>query len=276
MARITHVKSAQARYATKQVLNEDGTPKRTVIRDTRTGEPKLAKDGRQQFMPVKVRDLDKPLPPHNCEVCKQPILPGSSYKHVSPKSGPYGGATRYRCAACPTWQPWDLSNALWARLAQIVSAAQEAADGADSAETVTEALSGAAEAIREISEEKREGAENIESGFGRSTEQSDALNEVADALEGWAEELEGAEIPDYPEDTDCEECDGGGTQDEECDTCGGEGIVNDGERCGDCDGQGEQTHDCAYCGGDGTVEPDIDGWETEVADALALLENDPT
>ena len=31
MARITHVKSAQARYATKQVLNEDGTPKRTLI-----------------------------------------------------------------------------------------------------------------------------------------------------------------------------------------------------------------------------------------------------
>jgi hypothetical protein len=121
-----------------------------------------------------------------------------AYKHVTPKSGPYGGTKHVRCANCPTWQVWDLSNSLSARLSQI-SHEFSSAQPFESPDDVTSALEQAAEAIREIASEKEEGASNIEEGFGHETYQSSELRETADSLNTWADEIEEVEVPDLPE-----------------------------------------------------------------------------
>jgi hypothetical protein len=67
--------------------------------------------------------------------------------------------------------------------------------GDDPSELVSEIV----EAIRELASEKEEAASNMEDGFGHETEQSNELRETADALEGWADELENISWPDEPE-----------------------------------------------------------------------------
>lgn len=59
----------------------------------------------------------------------------------------------------------------------------------------------------------------------------------------------------------CAECDGYGTQDEECNMCSGTGEEESGDtdkegqpimvECPDCDGTGEVSNDCIQCGGSG-------------------------
>lgn len=56
----------------------------------------------------------------------------------------------------------------------------------------------------------------------------------------------------YYEDT-CYECSGGGTQLEYCETCDGEGEVDD-ETCSECGGDGEVEVDCEECDSSGTSE----------------------
>lgn len=195
MARVTHVKSARQRYAT--VKTGDSTP---VM--SRSGAQKVTKRGTPVVRRTVEYDYSKPLPNRTCEHCQAEIKVGSPYKWVAPKSGPYGGHKRYRCAVCPSWQPWELSNALWARIAQITAAAQ-GIDTSDAAE-VRSALETAAEEIRSLASEKEEGADNMEDGFGHETEQSSQLRETAENLNSWADEIEAkaGEIEDGPEEPD--------------------------------------------------------------------------
>jgi len=202
MARITHVKKAQQRYKSVPVLNEDGTQKMTPVMSTRTGEQKVTKTGRPVFLKVTEDDKSQPLPNRKCEKCGTEIEVGQPYKHVTPKSGPYGGRTRYRCATCPTWQYWDLSNSLSARIAQIQDTYSVTIALEDDVDTVQENLTNAAEEIRSLAEEKREAAQNIEDGFQHATSMSDELNEIADSLESWADEVEGTDIPEKPEEVE--------------------------------------------------------------------------
>lgn len=39
-----------------------------------------------------------------CDTCSRPIEVGSSYKHMSIKTGPYSSRQLVRCAVCPDWQ----------------------------------------------------------------------------------------------------------------------------------------------------------------------------
>ena len=208
MARITHIKKAQQRYAQVVVTNEDGTPKKSpVMVKGRDGElvQKTTKRGAPVFVTLKVADKTQPLPNRKCERCGNEITVGSPYKYVSPKSGPYGGRTRYRCASCPNWQVWELSNSLSARIAQLQNDWIVSADTDWDEEQVSSHLSEAAEAIRELAEEKREAAQNIIDGFGHDTYQSDDLNEIADNLDGWADYVESADVPEKPVEPDDEE-----------------------------------------------------------------------
>jgi hypothetical protein len=195
MARVTVVKSARQRYATVQT--GDTTP---VM--SRSGAQKVTKRGTPVVRRTVEYDYTKPLPNHTCENCHTEITVGSPYKWVAPKSGPYGGRKRYRCATCPSWQPWELSNALWARIAQIVAEAQGVST--TDADDVRSALETAAEAIRDLASEKEEGAQNMEDGFGHETEQSSQLRETADSLNSWADEIDAkaGEIEDGPEEPD--------------------------------------------------------------------------
>lgn len=270
MARITHVKKARQRYATIPVIDpETGEQKKTPVMrkqtvrnddgtTTVTQVQKTTKAGRPVFMSITVSDKSQPLPDRTCEACKTEIKVGDPYKHVTPKSGPYGGRIRVRCAGCPSWQEWDLSNSLSARIAQIVDAAQVDEDTTDEG-AYTSALEDAAAEIREIANEKRESSENMEEGFGHETSMSAELAEVADELEGWADEIEAAQIPERPEgEAECGECEGTGTIDDE-----GNDIT-----CPECDGEG--TVACEDLSDDQESE-----WYSEVEDAMGILEECP-
>jgi hypothetical protein len=201
MARVTHVKKAQQRYETVPVIDEaTGEPKRTQV--MKGGEPKMtrAKTGRPArpvFMTVTVQDKTKPLPNYTCDFCHQEIEVGTPYKHITPKSGPYGGRKRTRHEGCPSWNVWEYSNSWSARIAQAT--ADFDVSEVDDPEQVQEGLDDVAAAIKELAEESRETAGNIEDGFGHPTSQSEEAEQRADDLDGWADEISGVDIPELPE-----------------------------------------------------------------------------
>lgn len=231
MPKVNHVKRAQQRYATKPVIDPaTGEQKVTPMFNSRTGEPKLTKHGRPVVLRITERDLERPLPMPKCDApeCTQPsreIAVGASYKWIEPS----GQRIRNRHATCPTWKQWEYSSSLSARIAQIQD---EGPGDFESAEDAQEWASNKAQEIRDLAEEKRESASNIEDGFGHATSQSDELNETADNLESWADEMDSVDLPEFPEveEQDCEECNGTGQidGDEEptaCETCGASGHV---------------------------------------------------
>lgn len=271
MARVTHVKKAQQRYATKPVLDEMGNQVETLVR-RKDGTPKTNKRGRQVYRKQTERDLSKPLPNlrcdyPGCDVDGGEILPGTPYKWIKPKSGPYGGRQRNRHAAHPSWNVWDYSNSLSAQVARIEHDATSAMDGAEDSGDVEAALNDAAEAIRDLAEQKREGASNIESGFGHATYQSEELEQQADDLDAWADEVEQTEVDDL----ESHECPAACTDGQgPCDTCDGtgkEGGEDDADDCADCDGTGEQ--ECPECDGTGyDLAAARESWSEAVSDAL--------
>lgn len=259
MPKITHVKAAQPRYERVPVIDEEtGLPKVVPVN-------RVTKHGAAVTMAVTRDDRSKPLPPHDCDYCRNPIETGTPYKHMSPRSGPYGGRTLRRHESCPTWQPWDYSDSLSARLSQVAYEFDNAVDGASSPDDVESAQSEAADRARELAEEKREAAQNIEDGFQHPTAQSEELAEQADALEEWATEIEGVSVPEFPEpeEEDCEECDGTG---------------NDPDAEPD-DEDGPPS--CENCSGSGKVTPEepnedqVDEWREEVRSAFSVVSEPP-
>jgi hypothetical protein len=281
MARTTHVKKAQQRYKQVPVLDEYGRQMTTPVMRA-DGTPKVTKHGRPVVMRQTVADKSQPLPMPKCEVCGTTIEVGQPYKHVTPSTG-FGGTTRFRCDSCPSWQPWDLSNAWWARIAQVTSGFD--VSEADSAESVREALEAVAEEIRGLAGESREAASNMEEGFGHATQQSQKAEERADALEQWADEIANADVPDYPE-AEAEErwyiVDDSGSV-----SLGDEDYGYDSEEDAQAviDAQREEAPDFTdydelsiearpYTPDDATEEQ-IDNWRTEVEDAVSVVDESP-
>lgn len=267
MPKITYVMKAQQRYQTVPVIDpETGEQKRSPVM-RKDGTPKTTKSGRPITLGITARDISRPKPLFKCDHCGKEIQIGTPYKHMTPKSGPYGGRTLTRHAGCPSWQSWEYSSALWARIEQIQHDFQTAMEGALDPDAVTDALSDAAQAVRDLSEEKRESADSLEDGFGHSTYQSEELNQTADDLEGWADEIENADVPaieDYP----CSECDGEGEID--CEYCGGDGTDEEGP-CTECTG-GRTT--CPECEGkEGYFDEEV--WSEAVQDAVGIVEESP-
>jgi len=211
MARIQHVKKAQQRYAMRPVLDDQGQQVQTPVMNPRTGEQKVTKSGRPVFQKQTVRDYDKPLPMPRCDFagCEHPdrrIAVGQAYKIAPVKSG-----SKYRHEEHPAWQPWELSSAMWARVAQAVDAGEtslEALDDFEEVDDVVSVLQEVADEIRGLAEEREEAAGNIEDGFGHETEMSANLREHADNLNSFADDLESwsadEDAPD-PGDFDCDE-----------------------------------------------------------------------
>lgn len=232
MPKVNHVKRAQQRYATKPVIDpETGVQKVVPMISSRTGEQKKkTKHGRPVFLRITERDLDRPLPMPQCDYpgCKhesREIAVGTPYKWIEP-SGSY---IRNRHADCPTWNVWEYSSSLSARIAQITD---EQPEDFASAEDATTWLEGKAQEIRDLAEEKRESSENIVEGFGHETTQSEDLAQIADDLESWADEVEGTDLPEFPEneEIECDDCEGTGhhedqPDDPECETCEGKGTT---------------------------------------------------
>jgi hypothetical protein len=262
MARVTHVKRAQQRYRTVPVLDESGQPKRVPVFKKGTDVRRTSKHGREQTMLVTRQDRDNPLPMPTCDACHKTIEVGSPYKWIAPKSGPYGGRRLNRHEGCPTWQVWEYSSSLSARTAQIAHDFWTAFDaGFDTEDDVTSMLEDAASEIEALAEEKRESAGNIEDGFGHPTSASEELEQVADDLESWAEDVRSADVPELPE-----------PEAEDCETCGGSGETV---------GEGGETLTCSDCAGEGTITPEeptdeqMDDWREEVRDAVSIVEDCP-
>jgi hypothetical protein len=274
MARVTHVKKAQQRYETVIVRDDEGNPKKTPVMrkdgSQKMTRAKSSRPARPVFMTVTVQDKSKPKPLLTCDHCRKPIEIGTPYKHITPKSGPYGGRQRNRHEGCPTWQVWDYSNSLSAQLARISHDFWEAVDSAESPDDVTEALNDASSSVEEIAEQKQEGADNIESGFGHATSASEELAEMADQLKDWAGEIEQADVPEMPA---CEECTDGEI---DCDDCEGTGEVTDDfdetkkQECETCSGNG--TVECENCDGSGE---DIEEFREEVRNSLTIVDESP-
>ncbi len=273
MPRVTYVKKAQQRYAMVPVLDENGQPKRTpVLR--KDGTPKKTKTGREVFMKVTVADKTKPLPNRKCGKCDAEIKVGDPYKHISPKSGPYGGRTLYRCAACPTWMVWEYSSSMGARIEQMIYNCGQELDSAEDEDAVESALNGLAEEINGLAEEKRDAANNIESGFGHPTFASEELEQIADSLEGWASDIESIDVPALSDYT-CDTC--SGEQEVECDECDGSGEIEaeageDLTNCPECDGQCKV--ECPECR-DWENGTDMDAWRSAVEDAVSAYQESP-
>jgi len=249
MPRITHVAKAQQRFATIPVLDEFGNqPETAVMR--RDGTQKTTKSGRPVFMKVTAADKSQPLDPYICDHCRNEIAIGSAYKHMTPKSGPYGGTKRTRHEGCPTWEIWEYSYSLAARLAQVQHDAEGSIDDIEDEDGATSAASDIAEQIREIATEKEEAAQNIEDGFQHETEQSAELADQAEQLNSWADEVEEVTFDDFPE-----------PEEEDCETCDGTGEIDD---RASVDGDPKQI-ECPDCEGACTITPD-DPDESEVAD----------
>lgn len=250
MARINFVKKAQQRYRMIPVI------------DPATGEQKQTetshknKHGQSVMLGITEPDKSQPTPNDKCESCDTEIIPGMPYRWVQPKNG----GRRTRCADCPSWQPWDLSSALWARIAQI----QDGFDISDvqTPDEVSEALSEMADEIRSLADEKHEAASNLEEGFGHSTSQSEEIEQQADELESWADDIENVDVPDLPEpeETDCEACNGAGE------------IGDDDGRlfaCEDCDGSGQVPP------GDDPSDEQMEEWRSDVEAACTITEESP-
>jgi hypothetical protein len=162
MPRISHVKHAQARYG----KNADGT-----------------------------RNLSNPKPNLVCDSCREPIATGAPYKHTSRFRGP----KMARHEGCPTWHEWEVSDSVSAKCALIQHDADALIDGLTADDDLDSTLNEIAEMIRELAGERSEVASNIEDGFQHPTQQSEEAQEQADALEGWADDVEGLSLDDKPE-----------------------------------------------------------------------------
>lgn len=235
MARTTYIKSAQQRYATKPVLNPDGSQK-TVAVSNRDGSPKVSKRG-PVVRRLTERDLSKPLPMPTCDYpgCQhetRDIKVGEPYKWIAPKSGPYGGRALHRHGDCPNWNVWDYSYSTSARVAQVSNDIEEmlATYTFGTVDDFEDAVQAAAEMAGELRDEKEEALQNMPEALQDGSQ----TQEQFEALEQWVSEIEQATAPDW--DNTCTECDGRGQVDDP-DASGNEG--DDMVDCEECDGSGE-------------------------------------
>lgn len=162
--------------------------------------------------PMRVHRVKRAAKPQGlCEVCLLTIQAGTAYNWIKSRYGP----KRSRHAHCRPFRPSDLtSNDKLSELYAIQEAIEDDVGAWGILEqtdlsNLISALEDGAEAARGVAEQYRESAENIESGFGHATSQSEELASNGDEVDGWADELEQlstglepAPEGDWPEDWD--------------------------------------------------------------------------
>jgi hypothetical protein len=143
-----------------------------------------------------------------CHRCGQGIEYGQPYKFFRLKQA-RGGIKRSFHPDCPIL-PSDRTTS---RMGEVWDAqASFDARSAEDQEELRGQLETLAETVMMVAQEYRDSVESMEAGFGHRTYQADELEERAEALEGWAEELQewepDEELPereDYPEGSDGDE-----------------------------------------------------------------------
>lgn len=206
MAKVVHVKKAQQRYKTVPVIDPaTGLQKQTPV--MKGDKQKTDKQGNPVFRKQTKDDKTQPLPPYNCGACSKPIEVGTPYKHVSLKSGPYGGTTLRRHEGCPNWKQSELTMSKMSGVYAAQEDFEDRIDDCNSVEDLEALRDDVAEQIKAVGEEYGESADNIEDGFGHETYVSTELREKQEALEGWGDDIESVSFDEVP---DCETCDGRG------------------------------------------------------------------
>lgn len=257
MPRVTHVKHARQRYETVPVIDpETGEQKTTPMISKRTGEQKTTKRGKPVVLGLTRQDRTKPLPNIKCDfpgctVDGGEILPGTPYKHITPRSGPYGGRQRSRHAEHPSWKVWEYSSSTSARVAQIQDAMDSSIDAFEFSdpsdfEGLKDELS---QMAQELLDEKEDALSNMPEGLAYGSQ----VEEQRDTLQEWVDSIESVGQPEDPE------------TEEDCPECNGVGRVPDVDSI-----EEEAEIDCDECSGTGLVEIDgiPDEWIEEAKEAL--------
>ncbi|KKK54272.1 hypothetical protein LCGC14_3086400 [marine sediment metagenome] len=138
---------------------------------------------------------------NRCGKCGTPILVGDPYRHASPRAHlATAGIKMVRCikATC-AFKTSDLTTSKMSGVYATQEDLQLAIDGDFTPADVLNSLQEAAEAVRAVGKEYREGATNIEDGFGHETMQSQEMTEKADALDEYADALENVSLDDADE-----------------------------------------------------------------------------
>lgn len=307
MARVTYVKKAQQRYETKPVIDPaTGEQKKTPVmkkaKDYETGETvevqKKTKHGKPVFMKVTEPDKSRPKPNlhcdyPNCDFEAREIKPGQAYKHITPKSGPYGGTQKNRHAEHPSWKIWEYSFSRAAQVAQTQDSMHDTLEAFEftSHDDFDSLRDGLASEAQSALDDAQEALDSMPEGL----QEGSKAQENVEALESWVSEIENAEAPDSPE--GCEECDGEGTISQEArwfvinaDGSGrvqeddDEGLDTESEAADEIarmveDGEGvegefeaeeqETSEDCEECGGTGDApETPTEDWAEEAKETL--------
>lgn len=146
---------------------------------------------------MRVTSVKKSRQARECGKCGDKIAVGDGYVWWKFR---FGGK-RVRClkAECAP-RPSDLTSSdKLSRLYAIQeNLSDEIAEWRKNDPTDTEdlktALESAGSEAREVADEYRESAQNIEDGFGHETSMSEEINEKAESVDSWADELEQVDL----------------------------------------------------------------------------------
>jgi hypothetical protein len=143
---------------------------------------------RTHFVQQRGRGKKGPFKELRCSTCGQPIEVGKPYKWFKMKTT-YGGIKKSYHPDCEI----PASHRTTSRMGAIYDAQTQLGNDLAQAEdfdSIREVLEAFAQEVRQVAEEYGESADNMESGFGHETYQSQELRERSEALEGWADEIE--------------------------------------------------------------------------------------
>jgi hypothetical protein len=165
------------------------------------------------------RDPSKALPRCGRAGCGRTIQKGDRYFWWANRApGMRGGQKHFRCNDhFPTLaertpgrrgQLYGIQEAAEQELALIsVSQDGEGVVEVPEPDAFTSVAESAADELEALAEEIREGAQNIEDGFGHETEQSAEMVEKADALDEVVQDLRSIDIDEAPEQEEDEDAD---------------------------------------------------------------------
>lgn len=150
---------------------------------------------------IKTQKARKPL---KCSRCGATIKAGDEYRKFKRFRSPkVVRCMKSECAPRASELTGSSSRSA------IYSANEQGVDGLAGATCISDLQSvrdDVVAAIEEAAEACREAASNIEDGFQHETEQSQQLNELADAVDSWKDEVEQVDLDDTSITVECQRC----------------------------------------------------------------------
>lgn len=199
---------------------------------------------------AKIYQVKRARNPLTCGRCRVTVAKGEPYRWTKPRAGRWTtGAKLSRCMN-PTcsFRPSEMTTS--DKLGRIYASQEAYEDDTQSTDTspsmFVESLNAMATELREVAQEYKDGASNIEEGFGHPTSQSEEMERNGENVEEWADSIEGAasEIESEQEEWDTLEAERETWEDtpdpQTCASCNNEIPKSEewGENCPECDAQG--------------------------------------